>query len=67
MKVRTLLNKLELHGYQTIRVLDKKVDYFIESNDVTEIVDDCGKSKVNYFEYSKLGDCFLVYINKRKQ
>lgn len=31
MKVKTLLNKLRLNEYQTIRVLDYKSEYFIES------------------------------------
>ena len=67
MKVRTLLNKMRLREYQTIRVLDNKVEYFIESTDTREIVEECGKSKVSLFEYSKLGDCFLIYITKKNE
>lgn len=67
MKVRTLLNKLRLKEHQTIRVLDRDAEYFIETTDIREIVDECGKSSVSDFEYSKFGDCFLIYINKKKE
>ena len=67
MKVRTLLNKMVLKEYQTIRVLDENVEYFIESTDMREVVEECGRSKVLDFEYSKFGDCFIIYISKKKE
>lgn len=67
MKVRTLLNKMRLKEYQTIRVLDGNAEYFIESKNIKEIVKECGKSSVLDFEYSKFGDCFVVYIHRKKE
>lgn len=67
MNVRTLLNKMRLKEYQTIRVLDGNAEYFIESKNIKEIVKDCGKSRVSDFEYSKLEDCFIVYIFRKKE
>ena len=66
MKVKTLLNKLKLKEHQTIRVLNKNAEYFIESTDTREIVAECGKSKISGFEYSKFGDCFVIRIKKIK-
>lgn len=66
MKVKTLLNKLRLKEHQTIRVLDGNVDYFLESDNIREVVSECGVSSVSDFEYSTFGDCFVIYITKKK-
>ena len=62
MKVKTLLNKLHLKEYQTIRVLDDNADYFMETTNKKEIIDACGRSSVVNFQYSKFGDCFIIHI-----
>ena len=67
MNVKTLLNKLNLKKYQTIRILDKTNDYFLESINKKEIVSQYGKSKVSIFEYSKVEDCFIVSLHNFKK
>lgn len=64
MKVKTLLNKLHLKEYQTIRVLDDNADYFMETTNKKEIINKCGRSSVVNFQYSKFGDCFIITIGK---
>ena len=64
MKVKTLLNKLRLKEHQTIRVLDDNAEYFIEKKNKKEIAEECGRSSVLEFEYSKFGDCFIIHIGK---
>lgn len=64
MKVKTLLNKLNLKEYQTIRVLDGNADYFIETTNKKEIINECGRSSVLNFQYSKFGDCFIIIIGQ---
>lgn len=66
MKVKTLLNKLRLNEYQTIRVLDYKSEYFIESTSKKEIIAECGRSSILDFKYSKFGDCFVIRIYNLK-
>lgn len=51
MKVKTLLNKLRLNEYQTIRVLDYKSEYFIESTSKKEIIAECGRASILDFKY----------------
>lgn len=67
MKVRTLLNKLKLRDGQVIRVADKKVKYSIESSNIREILNDCGRSSVVNFRYIDDEKCFKININKKKQ
>lgn len=66
MKVKTLLNKLKLKENQNIRVLDIEVDYFLETISKKEVVEKCGRSSVVEFEYSRFGDCFVIFIGKLK-
>lgn len=65
MKVKTLLNKLRLNEYQTIRVLDYKSEYFIESTS-KKIIAECGRSSILDFKYSKFRDCFVIHIYNLK-
>lgn len=67
MKVKTLLNKINLDSKQTIRVIDSKVNYFIESTDKKEIVVNCGRSGIVNFEYLIEENCYLINVNKRKE
>ena len=66
MKIKTLLNKLKLNNNQTIRVLDEKSNYFIESTNKKTIVEDCGQSSVVHFGHINCENCFLIYINKKR-
>ncbi|CAM2079691.1 MAG: hypothetical protein NSGCLCUN01_03918 [uncultured Clostridium sp.] len=67
MNVKTLLNKLILKEYQTIRILDRTNDFFLESRNKKEIVSQCGKNKVSTFEYSMFGNCFIVSLHNLKK
>lgn len=67
MKVRALLNKLNLGSNQYIKIVDDKVNYCVQGIDKELILEQCSKSKVVDFQYLENNKCFLININKRKE
>lgn len=67
MKVRTLLNKINLEQNQYIKIIDESLGYCVQGFDKKYILEECSKSKVINFQYIKDMDCFLININKRKE
>lgn len=62
MKVKTLLNKFILTPDQTMRVIDNKSCYRMDSDNAKDVVTDCGRCGVGSLYYSEITSCYVIEL-----